>query len=198
MCDARAWRERLTRSVTVVALLAAAGCGGIELITDDDGLSADEVATKAEKELAPKVAGDPEITCDSGMRAEDGESTTCEMRVGDTPKAYEVEATLSVIDGNYTLSFRSDDYHSAMGSGVIFADEVARQAEESLGEKYGTRPDITCPDDLPGKVGATTRCVLTVDGDDTSYGMTSKVTQLNGSDYRLSFAVDEQPRGSGA
>ena len=185
--------KRAAWTAVVVATLAVAGCGGIEVSAGDDSISADEIASKAEDALEPKVGEKPDITCDSEMDAEDGESTTCEMRVGDDPKAYEVEATVSVDDGDYNLDFRSDDYHPTEGKGTIFADEIERQAEESLGEKYGTRPDITCPDDLAGKAGETTRCVLGVEGDDTRYGMTVEVTEMDGSQYNLSFSVDEQP-----
>lgn len=183
------------RTVAVAAMLAAAGCGGIEITTGDDEISADEISSKAEEALAPKVSGDPTITCASPMSADDGASTTCEMSVGDDPKMYEVEATLSVSGDEYNLDFRSDDYHRPDSLGKIFADEVAREAEAGLGNKYGARPDITCPDDLAGKVGATTRCVLSVEGDDARYGMTAEVTQLDGSRYNLSFSVDEQPMG---
>lgn len=177
----------------VAAVLVAAGCGGIEITTGDNEISADEISAQAEEALATKVSGEPTITCDNAMSAEDGESTTCEMRIDDGPTTYEVEATLSVTGDEYNLDFRSDDYHASEGGGAIFADEVARRAEESLGEKYGTRPDITCPDDLAGKVGATTRCVLGVEGDDTKYGMTATVAEMDGATYHLDFAVDEQP-----
>jgi len=181
-------------AVAAIALLLTAGCsGGIEIDTGGDEVSADTISSKAEKALGPKVAGDPEITCDNALAAKDGETTTCEMRVGDDPTTYDVDVTLSMDGDDYDLAFRSDDYHPTEGKGTIFADQVETQAEDSLGEKYGTRPEITCPEDLDGEVGATTRCVLGVSGDEAKYGLTVEVTSLDGSEYSLSFRVDESP-----
>ncbi|MDN5855296.1 MAG: DUF4333 domain-containing protein [Actinomycetia bacterium] len=181
-------------AAAAAALIVTAGCsGGIEITAGDDEITADEISSKAEDALGPKVSGDPSITCDEALDAKDGETTTCEMRVGDDPATYDVDVTLSMDGDDYNLAFRSDDYRPEEGNGTIFADEVASQAESSLGEKYGTVPEITCPDDLDAEVDATTRCVLGVSGDEEKYGMTVTVTGLDGSEYQLSFQVDETP-----
>ncbi len=191
---AKSWKRWAAGVAAAVALFATAGCsGGIEITTGDDEISADEISSQAEDALGPKVSGDPSITCDSALEAEDGQTTTCEMVVGDDPTTYDVDVRLTVDGDDYDLAFRSDDYHPEPGKGTIFADEVANQAEESLGQKYGTRPEITCPDDLDGEVGATTRCVLGVTGDEEKYGMTVTVTSLDGTEYQMSFQVDETP-----
>ncbi|UYM06456.1 DUF4333 domain-containing protein [Solicola gregarius] len=178
--------------LTLALLLSA--CGGIEVSAGTDDLSADDVASKAAEALTPKVGSEPTVTCDDGLTAEEGESTTCSMQVGGDPKEYAVEATVSSVDGDdVSLDFRSDDYRPTDGKGTIFADEVARQAADALEKQYGTRPKITCPDDLPGKAGATTRCVLGVEGDDTEYGMTAEVSEMDGTRYHLDFTVDDEP-----
>lgn len=74
-------------------------------------------------------------------------------------------------------------------------DEVAQKATENLGEEVGSEPDsVTCPTDLPFEKDATVRCKLRADG--VSYGLTAKVTEIDGNDARLSFQVDEQPSSS--
>ena len=84
---------------------------------------------------------------------------------------------------------------TACGSGALEAADVATKAEDALEEQVGSRPDITCPDDLEAKVGATTRCVLTAGDDPTEYGVQVTVTSVDGDDARFDVAVDEQPQG---
>ncbi|UPK74233.1 DUF4333 domain-containing protein [Nocardioidaceae bacterium SCSIO 66511] len=184
-------------SAALVLVVLLAGCGGIEVSTGSE-ISASDVAAKAEEALAPKVDAEPSITCDDGLSAEEGDSTTCVMRVGDDDTEYAVEATVSSVDGDdANLDFSSEDYRPGEGEGTIFADEVARQAEDALESKYGQRPEITCPDDLPGEVGATTRCVLGVAGDETKYGLTAEVTAMDGPKFSLDFSVDDEPLDQG-
>src|SRR5690606_8933354 len=139
-------RQYALRGLPVLAIaciLATSACGGIEVNTGSE-ISASDVAAKAEDALAPKVADEPTVTCDAGLRAEEGDTTSCVMRVAGDEREYAVEATVSSVDGdNASLDFSSEDYRLEEGAGTIFADEVARQAEESLEAKYGTRPEIT-------------------------------------------------------
>jgi hypothetical protein len=81
------------------------------------------------------------------------------------------------------------------GSGALPAEEVATRAEDSLEEQAGTRPDITCPDELPAEVGSEMRCTLTVDGDPAEYGVTVTVTSVEGDTANFDVQVDEQPQG---
>ena len=84
---------------------------------------------------------------------------------------------------------------AACGSGSLAADDVATSAEDALEEQVGARPDVSCPDDLDAEVGAETRCMLTVDGDDQEYGVTVTVTSVEGETANFDVQVDEEPAG---
>ncbi len=79
------------------------------------------------------------------------------------------------------------------GPGALTAEEVAARAEDSLEEQAGTRPDITCPDELPAEVGSEMRCTLTVDGDPAEYGVTVTITSVDGDTAAFDVVVDDQP-----
>ncbi|WP_371821249.1 DUF4333 domain-containing protein [Blastococcus sp. PRF04-17] len=79
------------------------------------------------------------------------------------------------------------------GSGTVAAEEAAEKAEDALEEQIGTRPEISCPDDLDAEVGAETRCTLTAGGDPTEYGVTITVTSVEGQTVNFDVEVDEEP-----
>ena len=81
------------------------------------------------------------------------------------------------------------------GSGTISAKEVATKAEDALEKQVGVRPDVTCPEDLKAEVGATTRCTLTAGDDPTKYGVSIKVSKVDGDNAKFDIQVDEQPQG---
>jgi len=76
---------------------------------------------------------------------------------------------------------------------VLSAEEVATQAEDALEEQVGVRPDVSCPDDVDAEVGAETRCTLTAGGDPTEYGVSVKVTSVEGEKATFDVQVDEKP-----
>jgi hypothetical protein len=84
---------------------------------------------------------------------------------------------------------------AACGSSVLTADTVAKSAEDALEEQIGARPDITCPDDVEAKVGEETRCTLTGGDDPTEYGVTVRVTSVDGDNATFDVQVDEEPIG---
>jgi hypothetical protein len=67
------------------------------------------------------------------------------------------------------------------------ADTVSERLAASTGQ---ARPHITCPDDLVGKVGSTTRCTLTA-SDGSTLGVTVKVTSVDGKDVEFDIKADE-------
>ena len=81
--------------------------------------------------------------------------------------------------------------------GTLSAGEVATQAEAALEEQVGSRPDISCPEDLDAEVGAETRCTLTAGGDPTEYGVTITVTAVEGDTAEFDIVVDEEQAGGG-
>ncbi|HEY4630897.1 MAG TPA: DUF4333 domain-containing protein, partial [Blastococcus sp.] len=81
------------------------------------------------------------------------------------------------------------------GTATLSSDEVATKAEDALEKQVGTRPDISCPEDVKAEVGATTRCTLTAGDDPTEYGVSIKVKEVDGSNAKFDIQVDDQPKG---
>ncbi|MEU0282166.1 DUF4333 domain-containing protein [Streptomyces sp. NPDC088147] len=70
-------------------------------------------------------------------------------------------------------------------------DKLATTVAEKLAATTGQpKPDITCPEDLAGKVGTTTRCTLTAD-DGSTLGVTVKVTSVEGDQINFDIKADE-------
>ena len=71
---------------------------------------------------------------------------------------------------------------------------MATGAEDALEKKVGTRPDVSCPDDLEAKVGAETTCTLTAGDDPTKYGVSVTVTSVDGETADFDVKVDDHPQ----
>ncbi|MFF7145933.1 DUF4333 domain-containing protein [Streptomyces nodosus] len=72
------------------------------------------------------------------------------------------------------------------------ADTVAEKLAASTGQE---KPDITCPEDLVGKVGNTTRCTLTA-ADGSTLGVSVTVSAVEGS--RIDFDIKADATASPA
>nr|WP_246324299.1 DUF4333 domain-containing protein [Petropleomorpha daqingensis] len=81
------------------------------------------------------------------------------------------------------------------GAGTVAKGDVAAAVAHQVESQVGSRPKVTCPDDLQAKVGATTRCTLTLEGVDGTYGVTAKVTKVDGDQASFDIQVDAQPQG---
>ena len=57
------------------------------------------------------------------------------------------------------------------------------------------KPDITCPEDLAGKVGTTTRCTLKAD-DGSTLGVTVTVSSVDG--HKINFDIKADDKASPA
>jgi hypothetical protein len=70
------------------------------------------------------------------------------------------------------------------------SDKLATILAEKLAATTGQpKPHITCPEDLAGKVGTTTRCKLTAD-DGSILGVTVKVSSVEGDQINFDFKAD--------
>ncbi|MCX3061781.1 DUF4333 domain-containing protein [Streptomyces beihaiensis] len=69
------------------------------------------------------------------------------------------------------------------------ADAVAQKLADTTGQP---KPDVTCPEDLVGKVGTTTRCKLTAK-DGSTLGVNVKVTKVDGTDINFDIQADATP-----
>lgn len=73
----------------------------------------------------------------------------------------------------------------------ISADKLATTVAEKLAASTGQpTPDATCPEDLVGKVGTTTRCTLTAD-DGSSIGVTVTVSSVDGDQINFDIEADD-------
>ncbi|MGW7262588.1 DUF4333 domain-containing protein [Streptomyces sp. NPDC054842] len=72
------------------------------------------------------------------------------------------------------------------------SDEVARKLAAATGQP---KPDVSCPEDLAGEVGTTTRCTLTA-GDGSTLGVTVTVTSVE--DERIKFDIEADKTASPA
>lgn len=70
----------------------------------------------------------------------------------------------------------------------VDADDVETQAADALAPQLGYTPDISCPDDLKGEVGATLVCELT-DDQGTTHDATITVTSVDGTDVNFDVNV---------
>ncbi|OEU86567.1 hypothetical protein DB35_22905 [Streptomyces abyssalis] len=70
-------------------------------------------------------------------------------------------------------------------------DKVADTVAEKLAAQTGQpKPDVTCPEDLVGKVGTSMRCKLTA-SDGSSLGVTVKVTSVDGDKINYDIKADQ-------
>jgi Domain of unknown function (DUF4333) len=84
---------------------------------------------------------------------------------------------------------------SACGTATLSADEVATGAEDALEAEVGQRPDVTCPEDLEAEVGAEMRCTLTAEGLEGEYGVTVRISEVEGETASFDVQVDDAPQG---
>ncbi|WP_078918087.1 DUF4333 domain-containing protein [Streptomyces sp. NRRL WC-3725] len=74
----------------------------------------------------------------------------------------------------------------------LSADKLASTLSEKLAAATGQpKPHISCPEDLVGKVGTTTRCRLTA-GDGSTLGVTVRVTSVDGDQIHYDFKADDK------
>ncbi|GGW54093.1 hypothetical protein GCM10010503_34160 [Streptomyces lucensis JCM 4490] len=74
----------------------------------------------------------------------------------------------------------------------LSADKLSDTLAEKLAATTGQpKPDVSCPEDLVGKVGTTTRCTLTA-GDGGSLGVTVTVTSVEDDRINFDFKADDK------
>jgi Domain of unknown function (DUF4333) len=77
----------------------------------------------------------------------------------------------------------------------VAARDVAEAVADAVQPRLGERPDVSCPDDVPAKVGARTRCTLAAEGLDGRYGVTVTVATVEDGHARFDVEVDTEPLG---
>lgn len=81
------------------------------------------------------------------------------------------------------------------GTEGVPAGTVATEAAHVLAERTGVRSEVTCPQDLQADVGQELRCVLVPEGGDERYGVTVRVTSVDGDQVDVDVEVDDVPAG---
>ncbi|WP_407547553.1 DUF4333 domain-containing protein [Streptomyces sp. Pv4-95] len=83
--------------------------------------------------------------------------------------------------------------HGAESTPKLSADKLATTVAKKLAATTGQpTPHITCPEDLVGKVGTTTRCKLTAD-DGSTLGVSVTVSSVEGSQINFNVKADDTP-----
>lgn len=78
---------------------------------------------------------------------------------------------------------------------TVDKSELEDEISSKLEAQVGTAPDdISCPDDLEGKVGTTMRCTLTAGEDEL--GVTVTVTSVEDSQVNFDAEVDQMDEGA--
>src|SRR5690242_10108776 len=174
----------VTRALVVgvaTASMAVAGCSfsSNTQATVAKADVAEQISTKVNEKAGHKPQS---VTCPDDLKATVGASLDCQMT--DDGQNYGVNVTVTSVDGS-KVNFDIVE--------TVNKDDVAKSITEQLTQQFGRTPDVTCPDNLKGDVGATTRCQLTDQG--TTYGVTVTVNSVDGGDVKYSFKVDDQPEG---
>lgn len=170
------------RAVGVVALVAVlAGCGQ----TVDSGDLTDQVSAAVEDASGSAPDG---VDCPDALDAEEGATTTCEVKVGD--ESYDTGVEVTGVDGD-TAEFDVDVPEELRVLRVAAAD-VEEQVTTQLTEQVGVAPEaVTCPEDLVGEQGATTTCTLESEGEE--YDVAIEVTGVEGTNVNFSIEVASEP-----
>ena len=81
------------------------------------------------------------------------------------------------------------------GDKTVDRADVEKEAATQLAAQVNQpEPDISCPDDLDAKVGATMECELSVKGDDAVYPVHIKVTSVKDGDAKFDVEVGDTPK----
>jgi len=165
----------------VAASMAAAGCSFSVGSNHESTVAKADVADQISAKVNEKAGHKPQsVTCPDDLKATVGASLDCQMT--DDGQSYGVNVTVTSVDGS-KVNFDIVE--------TVNKDDVAKSITEQLTQQFGRTPEVSCPDNLKGDVGATTRCQLTDQG--ATYGVTVTVNSVDGGDVKYSFKVDDQP-----
>jgi Domain of unknown function (DUF4333) len=172
----------ISRGIFVVVAAASMTVAGCSVsVNQEKTVAKGDVADQISEKVNEKAGHKPQsVTCPGDLKASVGASLDCKMTDGG--QTYGVNVTVTSVDGD-KVNFDIVE--------TVNKDDVAKQITDQLTQQFGRTPAITCPDDLKGDVGATTRCHLTDQG--TTYGVTVTVTSVANDDVKFDFKVDDQP-----
>jgi hypothetical protein len=185
---------------TVLALVVAlAGCGTIA--------TNDSVEDQVKSQL-----GADNADCPTDLEGEVGRSIVCKATTaGDS---FDVRVTVTSVEGG-TVRYGIERVGDAPGTAVsappssptgageggdqatpdpaarVDGKNVAQIVLDQLAADGKQVDQVTCPD-LPARVGASERCVLTTGNE--AYGVTVTATSVQGTDVKFDIQVDRTPQ----
>jgi hypothetical protein len=182
------------------AALALAGVAGCAKLATDDSV---------EEQIRSQLGTDT-ADCPTDLQGEVGKSIVCQATSGD--RKFDVKVTVTSVDGD-RINFKIERVGAAPAAAaptaaappsavppsvstdptaqVVDGKKVAQSVFDQLTATVGQQPDeVSCPD-LPASVGASVRCRLKTGTD--VYGVTVKVSAVEGTDVKFDIQVDQQP-----
>ncbi|MFF0159552.1 DUF4333 domain-containing protein [Streptomyces sp. NPDC005263] len=109
------------------------------------------------------------------------------------PRLSAVTWSLSTVVVGVLMAGCSASADTGSSEPKLSSDKLAATVAEKLAATTGQpKPDITCPEDLAGKVGNTTRCKLTA-SDGSTLGVTVKVSSVDGDNINFDIKADNAP-----
>ncbi|MCL8015840.1 DUF4333 domain-containing protein [Streptomyces sp. AS02] len=109
------------------------------------------------------------------------------------PRLFAATSILSAVAVGTLLTGCSASVNVEKPELKMSAEKLANLVAEKLAATANQpKPDVTCPEDVPAKVGTTTRCKLTAD-DGTTLGVTATVSSVEGTKMNFDIQADETP-----
>lgn len=98
-------------------------------------------------------------------------------------------AVLSCLSAGLLAGSVGCSFHASIGKkDAVSKDDVSHQISDKMTDAQGNKPEsVSCPGDLPAKVGSSIDCTMQVKG--TSYGVNVTVTSVNGDDVKFDMIV---------
>lgn len=169
--------------VAVPVLLLATACSGSVSVGSDPTVTAGDVESQVSKAMTDQGRTGVQVTCPNELEGTKGASTTCNAT--DDAGATQATVTVTSVDG-------TDVKFDISSVPVLAAADVAQKASEQLAAQVGAAaPDITCPGDLVGTIGATLVCTLNDAGQ--TYDTTLTVTDDGEGSIRFDIDVASTP-----
>lgn len=182
-------KRAISGAFAVAALMATTACSASFYI--GSSMDEDDVERQLSKALEGQTGTRPdEVDRPGDLKGEKGATLTCVIQ--DSSNKIPVTPTVTEVDGS-DLRFRYEVADTATDGTTPGATAPEIQIEERISsmleEQVGQKPDkIDCPGHLPGKVGETMRCTLSVGTDEQSITVT--VTGVEGSTVNFHFEVE--------
>ncbi|WP_445524357.1 DUF4333 domain-containing protein [Streptomyces cyslabdanicus] len=108
-----------------------------------------------------------------------------------TPRLSAAASILSAVAAGVLLVGCSASVSIGSSTPKLSKDKLADTVAEKLAATTGRpKPDVTCPENLVGKAGTTTRCTLTAE-DGSTLGISVTVTSVEGKQINFDIKADE-------